>query len=123
MKNILSIGTDIIEVDRIKTSIDKHGNHFLSRLFSSNEIEYCLKYKHPEVRVAGRFAAKEAIAKTLGGFGKNLHWEDFEILNSPEGKPKVFFNEKILGLSPGLQVLITISHCEKYAVAFAMRIS
>ncbi|PIS01691.1 MAG: holo-[acyl-carrier-protein] synthase [Chlamydiae bacterium CG10_big_fil_rev_8_21_14_0_10_35_9] len=124
MNNILGIGSDIIEVDRIKKSIDKHGDHFLTRLFSPDEIKYCFEHKHPEIRVAGRFAAKEAVAKALGtGFGKKLQWNDFKILNTSSGKPEVFFQEKILAEMKNVNVLITISHCEKYAVAFALRVS
>ena len=81
---IEGIGTDIIEIDRIRESIEKHGSHFLDRLFSKKEQDYCYKYKDPSPHFAGRFAAKEAIAD----FGPEVLWivdslsEYYQVLDS-----------------------------------------
>ena len=109
---IHGIGTDIIETDRIRQSIEKHGSHFLDRLFTKKEQEYCNKFKDPAIHFAGRFAAKEAISKALGsGFGKDLSFLDLEIINEENGKP-IVQNRSNIHLS--------ISHCESYATATAI---
>ncbi len=110
---IHGIGVDIIEIERIKDSITSHGDHFLSRIFTPLEIEYCQKHADPAVHFAGRFAAKEALAKALGtGFGKDLSWKDLEIISDPRGKPTVQYQN--------YQIYLSISHCKTYAVAMAV---
>jgi holo-[acyl-carrier protein] synthase len=118
---ILGIGNDIIEIDRIRQSIEHHGYRLISRLFTVKEQDYCLKHKDPVPHFAGRFAAKEAIVKALGtGFGAHATWLDFEILNDPSGKPSVFFSEKLSPKITGTTMLITISHCQLYVTATAL---
>ncbi|MCB1108215.1 MAG: holo-ACP synthase [Chlamydiia bacterium] len=110
------IGTDIIEIERIRQSIEKHGQHFLDRLFTAKEQADCKSHKNPEIRFAGRFAAKEAIAKALGtGIGKELSWLDIEIINDAAGRPQATLTNK-------KTVHISISHCKSYATAVAMLI-
>ena len=109
---IQGIGTDIIEIERIRESIEKYGSHFLDRLFTKKEQDYCKQHSNFATHFAGRFAAKEAISKALGtGFGKELSFLDLEILNEPSGKP-------IVQKRPNIHV--SISHCESYAVAMAI---
>jgi len=118
---ILGIGNDIIEIERIRKSLEEHGERMLSRVFTQKEQEYCLKYKDPIPRFAGRFSAKEAIAKAFGtGIGEELSWHDIEILNEASGKPYVLLSEKAKLKFPHTQVLIAISHCELYASSFAI---
>jgi holo-[acyl-carrier protein] synthase len=119
--SILGIGNDIIEIDRIRKNLQTHPERFLDKLFTKNEQTYCLKHQDPAPSLAGRFAAKEAIAKALGcGFGEKLSWLDLEILNDSQGKP-------ILTCSPTLntrfnnpRLLISLSHCKEYATAVAI---
>src|SRR5574342_249612 len=93
---ILGIGNDIIEIDRIRNSIDTHGLRLISRIFTTKEQDYCLKYKDPVPHFAGRFSAKEAVVKALGtGFGEHASWLDIEILNDPSGKPCVHFSSRL----------------------------
>jgi len=107
------VGVDIIEIERIKESIENHADHFLSRIFTPLEIEYCNKHANPAVHFAGRFAAKEAIAKALGsGFGKDLSWKDLEIQSDDKGKPIISYKHHTIHLS--------ISHCRTFAVAMAV---
>lgn len=109
------LGSDIIEVERIEESIEKHGERFLDRLFTPQEQEYCLKYRDSARHFAGRFAAKEAIVKALGtGFGEEIGWLDIEILNDPKGKPIA----KLKDFTGTLE--LTISHCKAYALAVAI---
>jgi holo-[acyl-carrier protein] synthase len=118
---ILGIGNDIIEIERIRKSIDVHGLRLLSKLFTTQEQDYCLKYKDPVPHLAARFAAKEAIVKALGtGFGKHASWLDIEVLNDPSGKPSVHFSNHMKDSLKGTTVLISLSHCQLYATAFAI---
>lgn len=115
------LGSDIIEIERMRVSMDRHGLHFLNRLFSQREQDYCYKFKDPTPHFAGRFAAKEAIAKALGtGFGAQLSWHDIEILNNDKGKPVVYFSEAALQRFQNPQILLSISHCTNYALAVAV---
>jgi holo-[acyl-carrier protein] synthase len=115
------IGCDIIEIARMRTSIERHGLHFLNRLFSQKEQDYCYKFQDPTPHFTGKFAAKEAISKALGtGFGANLSWKDLEILNNHLGKPAVFLSESAFQKFQNPMILISVTHCASYAVAFAI---
>ena len=123
---ILGLGTDIIEIVRIGEMIERHEDHFLTRVFTDDEITYCQRRKESCQHFAGRWAAKEAVMKTLGtGFIKGISWKDIEIVSSKSGKPfiKLFggtanFADKI-GIK---EILITISHCRAYATATAIAV-
>ena len=118
---IKGLGTDIIEIDRIRKSFDMHGYRFLMRLFSVQEQDYCLKYKDPIPHFAARFSAKESIVKALGtGFGKHASWLDMEILNDPAGKPNVTFSENLNKALKNPLVLVSISHCQLYVSTVAI---
>lgn len=118
---ILGLGTDIIEIDRMRGSIERHGIHFLNRLFSQKEQDYCYRFQDPSPHFAGRFAAKEAVAKALGtGFGSELAWHDIEIINNELGKPVVFLSENIKKKYKSPQIHLSISHCTTYATATAI---
>lgn len=115
-------GTDIIEIDRIKKSIEDKGNVFLNKIYTPSEIEYCegrksAKYQH----YAGRFSAKEAIFKAVSATLESKHditWTDVEILNDETGKPKVYFlNEKFKNK---YEIDLSISHCKEYATAMVI---
>ena len=64
---IVGVGTDIIEVSRLKHMFDRFGYKFVERLFTSTEIEYCFAQANPFIHLAGRFAAKRSGSKVLGG--------------------------------------------------------
>lgn len=118
---IAGIGTDIIEIARIKQAIEKHGERFLSELFTPKERSYCTKYTNATPHFAGRFAAKEAVLKALGtGVEKETSWQDIEILGDERGKPEVHLSERMRKRYPGAHFLLSISHCDEYAVATAL---
>ncbi len=120
---IQGLGTDIIEIDRIRDAIERHGLHFLNRLFSQKEQDYCYGFKDASPRFAGRFAAKEAIVKALGtGFGEEVSWHDIEIVNDNLGKPLVHLSEALKKKYKNPKILLSISHCVKYATATAILI-
>ena len=121
---ILGLGHDIIEVSRIEESIASFGNRFFSKLFTSKEVAYCTKKPHPAMHFAGRFAAKEAIAKAIGtGFGKDLSWLDLEILNNDDGKPIVHLSPNFREKFPKGHIELSISHTKQLASAVAIWIT
>lgn len=114
-------GTDIVEINRIKKSIEATGDRFLNRIYTDKEIEYCESKKLQKFQsYAARFAAKEAIYKTLSDYiNFEYSWKDFEILNNQNGKPVVNLKFKIEQLE---SLEISISHCKEYAVANAIAV-
>lgn len=118
---ILGLGNDIIEISRIRESMTRHGAHFLNKLFSEKEQEYCRKNQDAVPSFAARFAAKEAIAKALGcGFGEKLAWLDLEIVNDRLGKPEVRCSESLKLRFNDPKIMISMSHCVEYATAVAI---
>lgn len=115
----IKCGTDIIEIERIKESIETLGNRFLNKVFTENEIQYCESKKNQKYQhYAARFAAKEAAFKAISECLKDkyeLTWSDYEILNDDTGKPSI----KILGkeINELENLDLSISHCKQYAVA------
>lgn len=119
--NIRGVGNDIIDIVRIRQSIERHGQHFLDRLFSRREQDYCFKYQDPIPHFAGRFSAKEAIVKAFGtGFGAEIGWHDIEILNNERGQPIVFLSDLLQKRFEDPRILISISHTAEYATAVAI---
>lgn len=119
---IIAVGNDIIEVARIKAVLERRGQSFLKRILTEREMLYCLRFNPPYTRIAGRFAAKEAVSKALGtGIGKEISWHDIEIINEPSGKPRVLLSAKAeLTLSSTHEILLSISHCKEFAMATAL---
>ena len=118
----ITCGTDIIEINRIKESIEKLGEHFLNKIYTKKEIEYCesksnVKYQH----YAARFAAKEAVFKAISNSLENkfdIAWQNIQIINEENGRPKIELidceYEQIKNID------ISISHCKEYAVAMVV---
>ena len=87
---IFGIGTDIVNVNRMKKTIKNNGVKFKKRIFSSKEILYCENKKYPHIFYAKRFAAKEALSKALGtGIRKGINFKHIEITNNKFGKPSI----------------------------------
>ena len=116
----ITCGTDIIEIERVKESIENVGTKFIERVYTEKEIEYCssknnMKYQH----FAVRFAAKEAIFKAVSESLEektDIVWTNIEILNNKDGRPYVSFincdmEEKIENID------ISLSHIKEYAIA------
>lgn len=117
---IKGLGVDVIEVKRVKKATLRWRKHFLERVFTKNEIEYCQKKPNMYQHLAVRFAAKEAVLKAFGvGFGK-IHLKDIEVIKNRHGKPDI----KLLGEAKKFvnngKLLVTLSHCKDYAVAQAI---
>ncbi len=115
MYNLYGIGTDLIEIGRIRQTYEKFGVKFLKKIFSEQEIELCQKRNFIE-SLSGKFAAKEAVFKAIKAERENLNWNQIEILNRENGSPFVKLPQKF----DNLQVEITISHTQTLAQAFCI---
>ncbi|MEC8855764.1 MAG: holo-ACP synthase [Chloroflexota bacterium] len=117
---MLTTGVDIIEIPRIKQVLDRYGQRFLKRVFTSDEIAYC-RSRAPNL--AGRFAAKEATMKALGTGVRGVSWRDIEIVRAESGAPSVQLHgraEKRAELLQVVDISVSISHSREYAVAFVV---
>src|SRR5262245_3719362 len=126
MSHIIGIGTDIVECLRIGQMIERHGELFLGRVYTPDEISYCSSRKASTQHYAGRWAAKEAVLKALGtGWARGINWKDIEVRNDEGGRPSIHIEGgaqehcERLGIT---EMLISISHCRSHAVAFATAI-
>jgi len=113
--SVRGVGVDIIEIDRVAAMIDNE--RFVARVFTDAEREYCDGGANRAERFAGRFAAKEAVAKALG---IGLPWRDVEILRGEEGRPIAVLHGRAADAANGAHALVSISHCRAYAVAHAV---
>jgi holo-[acyl-carrier protein] synthase len=119
---IAGIGVDIIEIDRIKKSVERNPK-FVSKVFTKNEIEYLESRKMRPEYIAGRFAAKEAVSKALGTGIRGFDLKDIEIDRNSLGKPIVVLKgkcKKILKKYPSYKIHISISHSRENAIAYAL---
>src|SRR5215472_9979730 len=82
----VAVGVDIIEVERVRKVYERHGERFLQRVFTEKEVEQC---RGKAARLAGRFAAKEAISKALGTGMHGVTWREMEIVQLRSGRPTV----------------------------------
>ena len=113
---IYGIGTDIIEISRIRDAINRTSS-FKKKVYTEKEIEYIEKKTEPYASYAGRFAAKEAVSKALGTGVRGFSLSDVEILNDELGKPNVILYNEILKHAKDLKIQISISHSREYAVS------
>lgn len=126
MSDVIGIGTDITECLRIAQMIERHGDLFINRVYTPDEVLYCGARKQATQHYTGRWAAKEAILKAIGtGWRKGIAWRDMEIRNDPGGKPSVAVRGGVqevveqLGIT---EIFITISHCRSHATAYAVAV-
>jgi holo-[acyl-carrier protein] synthase len=121
---VVGIGTDIIECVRIAQMIEKHGEVFLTRVFTAREIQYCSTRRAANQHYAGRWAAKEAVLKVLGtGWARGILWTDIEVVNEVSGAPNIRLANRAADIATerGIRnVQISISHCRAYATALAV---
>jgi holo-[acyl-carrier protein] synthase len=119
---VIGIGIDIIEIDRIKESVDDYGDQFLKKVYTDGELKYCLSKKNKYQHLAARFAAKEAIYKAISSnWDSELSWHDMEIINAPNGMPEVKFKghlKKFLSNEKSLK--ISMSHSRDYVACVAI---
>ncbi len=125
-EEIIGIGTDITECLRIARMIERHGELFLTRVYTPDEIAYCQNRKQSTQHFTGRWAAKEAILKAIGtGWRRGISWRDMEIRNELGGRPTVAVRGGVQDVVEQLgirEIFVTISHCRAYATAVAIAV-
>jgi holo-[acyl-carrier protein] synthase len=121
--SLIGLGTDVIEISRVAGVYERQGERFLQRTFTEEERTYCLGMKSPARHLAARFAAKEAIAKAFStGIGAELGWTSMSVYHGERNEPLVRLDEKALALLHhvgGTRVLLSLSHSDTVAIAFA----
>jgi len=123
---IIGMGTEIVECLRIGQMIERHGELFLTRVYTVREIQCCRAKKQVTEQFAERWAAKEAIVKCLGtGWRRGLNWTDIEVRHVPEMGPKVYLcgsaKDRAIVREIG-EILLTMAHCRAYATATAIAV-
>jgi holo-[acyl-carrier protein] synthase len=122
--NVLGVGVDLTEVDRIRSAHAKHGAAFLDKVFTPAEQLLCLAKADPYPSLAARFAAKEAASKAFGtGLGAELSLTSVGVLTGPAGEPVVVLDDKaraLLAARGASQLLISLTHTDTLAQAFAV---
>jgi holo-[acyl-carrier protein] synthase len=120
---LTGLGCDLIEVQRIRDVLDRHGDRFLERVFTDEERAYCFSMAHPHKHLAARWAAKEAVSKCFTtGIGGELGWKSVSVYHGVRDEPLVRLDEKGLALLHHVgasHVLVSLSHTETSAMAVA----
>ena len=124
--NIIGIGMDATEIDRIEAAVARFGDRFLHRVFTEGEIAYATRRRNPAPHLAGRFAAKEAAMKALGtGHSQGVLWRDIEVVRAG-GPPQLRFHGGAARRFERMNAdssLLTITHSETLAIAQVMLLS
>lgn len=123
---IVGIGTDIVECLKIAKLIERHGELFLSRVFTRREIEFCSSRKAATQNYTANWAAKEAVLKALGaGRIGGIEWRDIEVLELTSGQPSI----RLAGRPRELceqrrvgEIRVSVAHCRTHATAYALAI-
>jgi len=123
--NVLGIGVDLVENDRMEEMLDRWGPKFKDKVFLKKEQQYCETKASPSHHYAARFAVKEAVSKAFGtGVGPHIGWLDIEVIRDPEtGAPSVKLSAKGRKLASARKagnVLVSLSHTKNYAMAHAL---
>jgi holo-[acyl-carrier protein] synthase len=131
-ENHIRVGSDICSVSRILRVYEKYGARFLDKILTETEKKYVLsklskgspgKTQRVVEAIAGRFAAKEAIAKALGTGWRGIHWHDVEVINAESGAPHAVLHGRAAERLAGLgchHAEISLSHEREYALATAL---
>jgi holo-[acyl-carrier protein] synthase len=120
----IAIGTDIVEIQRIASALERQGDKFVQRILTESEIAEYQARGNSVAFLAKRFAAKEAIAKALGtGIGRGISFQHMIVSNNSEGAPQVELQanaaERLKQLG-GSQVLLSLSDEKNYALAYVV---
>ncbi len=115
---IIGVGIDAVSISRIRKILDKRGDKFLKRFFSSSETEYCLKKRDPVPSLSANFAAKEAFLKSLGrGIGQGIALRDISVERDTGGKPRIILlNHERVSIDEE-KVHVSITHEADIAIA------
>ena len=116
-------GIDLVDFPRIAEMFERHGQRFMDRVFTAAEQQYANANKNKMEKLAGRFAAKEAILKLLGtGWRGKIAWTDIEIINNEMGQPQVTVSGEVKEIAQRLgigDISVSITHTANFAIASA----
>lgn len=116
----MRVGIDLIEIERIRGALERHGDSFKHRCFTDDEIAYCDSKPNPAQHYAGRFAAKEAVGKALGS-GVYFTWKEIEVRGRP--KPGVHLSGRTAKWAEKVGVAtveLSMTHSRELAAAVAL---
>jgi holo-[acyl-carrier protein] synthase len=118
---IVAHGIDLVDCPRIEEMIKRHGERFVNRIFTAAEQAYAEANKDRIEKLAGRFAAKEAVLKLVGtGWRGKIAWTDIEVVNNPVGQPEVTLTGEVKKLAEKLgieHISVSITHTANFAIA------
>ena len=125
MQSVIGHGIDLVEIERVASMAGRHGERFLDRCFTEAERAYCeAAAKRRGERLAGRFAAKEAVLKAIGtGWRSGIAWTDVQVVRLPSGQPTVRLTGRAAAFADEAGItgwLLSISHTDRHAMASAM---
>ncbi len=124
---IIAHGIDLVDFPRIEEMVKQHGERFLNKVFTDAEQAYAEAKKDGTEKLAGRFAAKEAILKLMGtGWRGKIAWTDIEIVNNPAGQPEVTLTGEVKKIADKLgikHISISITHTANFAIASAVALA
>ena len=112
---MLKIGNDIVDIKKFTRVYTKHKDKLLNRVFTKEEIDYCLSKKYPIIHLSGKFAAKEAVKKAVEG--KSIYLKDIMIVNKRNGAPIAKLKSCNLN---DIDIQVSVSHTNSYATAVAI---
>jgi holo-[acyl-carrier protein] synthase len=124
---IVAHGIDLVDCPRIEQMIRRHGERFIKRVFTAAEQAYAEKNKNEIEKLAGRFAAKEAVLKLMGtGWRGKIAWTDIEIINNSAGQPEVTLAGEVRKIADRLgieHISVSITHTANFAIASAVALA
>ena len=124
---IVAHGIDLVDCPRIEEMLKRHDERFMNRVFTAAEQAYAEQNKDKIEKLAGRFAAKEAILKLMGtGWRGKIAWTDIEVVNNAAGQPEVTLTGEVRKLADGLgigHISVSITHTGNFAIASAVALA
>ena len=124
---IVAHGIDLVDCPRIEEMLKRHGDRFVQRIFTTAEQTYAQTNKNKVEKLAGRFAAKEAVLKLMGtGWRGKIAWTDIEVINNSSGQPEVILSGEVEKIAARLgikHVSISITHTANFAIASAVALT
>jgi holo-[acyl-carrier protein] synthase len=124
---IVAHGIDLVDCPRIEQMIERHGDRFVGRVFTDAEQAYAEANKNGIEKLAGRFAAKEAVLKLIGtGWRGKIAWTDIEIINNAAGQPEVTIVGEVKRIAEELgieHISVSITHTANFAIASAVALT
>jgi holo-[acyl-carrier protein] synthase len=124
---IVAHGIDLVDCPRIEQMVQRHGERFVKKVFTVAEQDYAEKNKNKIEKLAGRFAAKEAVLKLMGtGWRGKIAWTDIEITNNAAGQPEVTLDGEVKRIADELKIdhiSVSITHTANFAIASAVALA